>query len=101
MTFPNVTVIGRGLIGSSLARAVQLHIPGVRVIGYDADANVRETAARIKLCDHIAENASAAVIDAALKVLCVPVGAMGALAAEMAGNIPSDAILSDVGSCKA
>ncbi|MBB5712038.1 cyclohexadieny/prephenate dehydrogenase [Sphingomonas xinjiangensis] len=100
MTFPNVTVIGLGLIGSSLARAVQLHIPGVRVTGYDADARVREIATRIKLCDHITESASAAVIDAALIVLCVPVGAMGAVAAEIAGDIPGDAILSDVGSCK-
>ena len=64
MPFPNVTVIGLGLIGSSLARAVQLHIPGVR----DADTKVRETAPRIKLCDHIAESASGTALERAIRL---------------------------------
>jgi cyclohexadieny/prephenate dehydrogenase len=41
-----------------------------------------------------------AVIDAALVVLCVPVGAMGSVAAEFAADLPADAVISDVGSCK-
>jgi cyclohexadieny/prephenate dehydrogenase len=100
INFRRITIIGLGLIGSSLSRAIRLHMPGVWVTGYDADTAVRETAARIGLCDHIAESASASVIDAALVVLCVPVGAMGTVAAEIAGDIPGDAILTDVGSCK-
>jgi len=41
------------------------------------------------------------VTDADLVVLCVPVRAMGAAAAEIAEDLPADAIISDVGSCKA
>src|SRR3546814_16665335 len=34
-------------------------------------------------------------------LLCVPVGVMGPVAAEIAADLPADAIISDVGSCKA
>jgi len=40
------------------------------------------------------------VIDADLVILCVPVGAMGAAAADFADDLPADAIVSDVGSSK-
>ena len=52
------------------------------------------------LADDIADTAGSAVIDADLVILCVPVGAMGAVAAECADDLPADAILSDVGGSK-
>lgn len=100
LPFARVTIIGLGLIGSSIARAVREAMPTVRLTGYDADAEVRATAERIELCDDIADTAGTSVIDADLVVLCVPVGAMGAVAAEIANDLPADAIVSDVGSCK-
>jgi cyclohexadieny/prephenate dehydrogenase len=101
LPFARVTVIGLGLIGSSIARAVRQNMPTVRLTGYDMDPAVRETAIRIELCDDVADSAGTAVIDADLVILCVPVGAMGAAAAEIAADLPADAIVSDVGSCKA
>lgn len=100
LPFARVTIIGLGLIGSSIARAVKAHMPSVRVTGHDADPEVRETALRIGLCDDVADTPGAAVIDVDLVILCVPVGAMGAAAAALADDLPADAILSDVGSCK-
>ncbi len=101
LPFARVTIIGLGLIGSSIARGVRAAMPTVRVTGYDADPQVRATATRIDLCDDVADSAGAAVIDADLVILCVPVGAMGAVAAEFADDLPAEAIVSDVGSCKA
>ncbi len=101
LPFARVTIIGLGLIGSSIARGVLDAMPTVRLTGYDADAGVRETADRLQICHDIADSAGAAVIDADLVILCVPVGAMGAVAAEFAAELPADAIVSDVGSCKA
>jgi cyclohexadieny/prephenate dehydrogenase len=101
LPFARVTIIGLGLIGSSIARGVMSAMPTVRVTGYDADAGVRETADRLEICHDVAGSAGAAVIDADLVILCVPVGAMGAVAAEFAAELPADAIVSDVGSCKA
>ncbi|WP_404335962.1 prephenate/arogenate dehydrogenase family protein [Sphingomonas sp. MMS12-HWE2-04] len=100
LPFARVTIVGLGLIGSSIARAVRQHMPSARVTGYDADPAVRETALRIDLCDDIADTAGTAVIDADFVVLCVPVGAMGVAAAEIRADLPPDAIVSDVGSCK-
>jgi cyclohexadieny/prephenate dehydrogenase len=100
LPFARVTIIGLGLIGSSLARAIRADMPTVRVTGYDADPAVRETARRIDLTDDVTDTAGASVTDADLVILCVPVRAMGAAAAEFADDLPADAIVSDVGSCK-
>ena len=101
LPFSRVTIIGLGLIGSSIARGVREAMPSVALGGYDADPEVRETARALNLVDDVADTPGAAVIDADLVILCVPVGAMGAVAADLAADLPADAIVSDVGSCKA
>jgi cyclohexadieny/prephenate dehydrogenase len=101
LPFERVTLIGLGLIGSSIARAVRAAMPTVRLTGHDADTGVRETVRAMDLCDDVADTAGAAVTDADLVILCVPVGAMGDVAASIAADLPADAIVSDVGSSKA
>jgi cyclohexadieny/prephenate dehydrogenase len=101
LPFARVSIIGLGLIGSSIARAVREHMPTVRLTGHDTDPQVRQTADRLHLCDDIADTAGAAVTDADLVILCVPVGAMESAAREIADDLPQDAIVSDVGSVKA
>ena len=100
LPFARVTILGLGLIGSSIARGVLQAMPTVRLTGYDADPAVRATADRLELCHDIADTAGSAVIDADLVILCVPVGAMAAVAAEFAADLPAEAIVSDVGSSK-
>lgn len=100
LPFARVSIIGLGLIGSSMARAIKANMPDVRVTGFDADPDVRERARTLGFCDDIADTAGTAVIDAGLVVLCVPVGAMGPVAELIADDLPADAIVSDVGSCK-
>src|SRR3546814_10083162 len=41
LPFSRVAIIGLGLIGSSLARAIKAQMPTVRVTGHDASAEVR------------------------------------------------------------
>ncbi|PTQ13336.1 cyclohexadienyl dehydrogenase [Sphingomonas oleivorans] len=101
LPFARVTIIGLGLIGSSIARAVRQHMPTVRVTGHDADPDVRARAEALGFLDDVADTAGASVIDADLVILCVPVGAMGAAAAAIAADLPHDAIVSDVGGSKA
>lgn len=99
--FSRVAIIGLGLIGSSVARAIKAKMPGVTVTGHDADPQVRETARALQICDDITDNPGTAVIDADLVMLCVPVRAMASAAADFADDLPDDVIISDVGSCKA
>jgi cyclohexadieny/prephenate dehydrogenase len=100
LPFARVAIIGLGLIGSSIALGVRRAMPTVRLTGHDADLDVRAAAERLELVDDVADSAGAAVTDADLVILCVPVGAIGAVAAEIAADLPEDAIVSDVGSCK-
>ncbi len=101
LPFARVSIIGLGLMGSSIARAVRAHMPGVRLTGHDLDPAHRETARALKLCDDVTDTAGAAVIDADLVILCVPPGAMASVATEIADDLPGDAVISDVGSTKA
>ena len=101
LPFERVAIIGLGLIGSSIARAVRGAMPSVRLTGHDVSAEVRDIARALKLCDDVTDSAGAAVIDADLIILCVPVGAMAAVAQSIAADVPREAIVSDVGSSKA
>jgi cyclohexadieny/prephenate dehydrogenase len=100
LPFARVTIIGLGLIGSSVARAIRVNMPTVRITGYDSDSGVRERARSLEFCDDITDQPGSAVIDAALVILCVPVGAMGEVASQFAADLPAECIVSDVGSCK-
>jgi cyclohexadieny/prephenate dehydrogenase len=100
LPFERVAIVGMGLIGSSLARAIRSHMPTVHIAASDADAAVRARVAELGLADDVADNAGAAVVDADLVILCVPVGAMAAVAAEIAPELAPDSVVSDVGSVK-
>ncbi|MBZ6377776.1 cyclohexadienyl dehydrogenase [Pacificimonas flava] len=101
LPFERVTILGTGLIGSSLARAIRNRMPTVRLTGYDRDAAVAARADELGLFDDMADSAGASVCDADLVVFAVPVRAIGAAAEEIAADLPRDAVVSDVGSVKA
>ncbi len=96
-----VAIVGLGLIGSSIARAIGERLPEVTVVGHDASAEVREIARELGLCDTIVDDAVAAVADADLVILAVPVGRMADAATAIAPGLKAEAIISDVGSSKA
>ena len=100
MSFERVAIIGLGLLGGSIGLAVAEHLPGAVTTGYDADPAVRRRAAERGLAGTICETATEAVAGADLVVLCVPVGAMGEAAREMAPALSAGALVSDVGSTK-
>ena len=100
MSFERVAIIGLGLLGGSIGLAVAEHLPSAVTTGYDADPAVRRRAAERGLAGTICETATEAVAGADLVVLCVPVGAMGEAAREMAPALSAGALVSDVGSTK-
>ena len=71
------------------------------ISGFARSPETRDVAREIGLCDQVCESAADAVQDADLVVLCVPVGAMGAVMREIAPHLKPGATLSDVGSVKA
>ena len=98
--FQRVALIGLGLIAGSMALAMRESGLAGRVVGYARSAETRDVAREIGLVDEVAETAAEAVAGADLVVLAVPVGVMGAVAAEIAPHLAPGAILTDVGSVK-
>jgi len=100
VSIQSVAIIGLGLLGGSIGLAVQDRASEITTTGYDADADVRGKAAKRGLVGTVCTSVSDAVAEADLVILCVPVGAMGSAAAEIAGHLKPGAIISDVGSSK-
>ena len=100
MIFERVALIGLGLIAGSMAHAMRAQGLAGHVAGHARSAETRATAREIGLCDSIHDSAAGAVAGADLVVLAVPVGAMGAVAEEIAPHLKPGAILTDVGSVK-
>ncbi|MEL6596825.1 MAG: prephenate/arogenate dehydrogenase family protein [Pseudomonadota bacterium] len=98
--YNRVALIGLGLIASSMFWAIKRGGLAGTVTGYARSAETRETAREIGLCDEIQDTAAAAVKDADLVVLCVPVGVMGQVAADIAPALKEGATITDVGSVK-
>ena len=98
--YDRVALIGLGLIASSMFWAMKRGGLAGEVTGYARSVETRETAREIGLCDRVCDSAAEAVDGADLVVLCVPVGAMGAVAQEIAPALKPGATVSDVGSVK-
>ncbi|WP_118138548.1 prephenate/arogenate dehydrogenase family protein [Oceanicella sp. SM1341] len=98
--FRHVALIGLGLIASSISHALRRTGDDVRITGYARSAATRARAAEIGLCE-VRDSAAAAAEGADLVILCVPMGAMEAVAREIAPALAPGAMVSDVGSVKA
>ncbi len=100
MIYDRVALIGLGLIAGSMALAMRRAGLAGQVVGYARTAETRAVAREIGLCDVVYDTVAQAVAGADLVVLCVPVGAMGAVAAEIGPHLKPGATVSDVGSVK-
>jgi cyclohexadieny/prephenate dehydrogenase len=99
--FERVALIGLGLIGSSIARAVRSRNVASTVVAIDRDEATAERVRDLGIADVVTSDAAAGVRDADLVILCVPVGACEAVAMEIGASLKLGAIVSDVGSVKA
>ena len=98
--YNRVALIGLGLIASSMAHAMRAGGLAGEITGHAKSAETRATALEIGLCDRVYATAAEAVEGADLVVLAVPVGAMGAVAAEIGPHLALGATVTDVGSVK-
>ncbi len=98
--FGSIAVIGLGLIGSSLARAVKQKRLADEIRGVDRSAATRRKARAIGFVDSVHTSPAAAVRGADLVVFCTPLGAYAELAAAIGPALKPGAIVSDVGSAK-
>jgi cyclohexadieny/prephenate dehydrogenase len=98
--FQRLVLIGLGLIGSSVARAVRETGSAAEIVACDASEAVCARVTELGIADRVEPDAARAVAGADCVMLCVPVGALAEVAAAIAPHLAPGAILTDVGSTK-
>ncbi len=99
--FEKIALVGIGLIGSSLARAIRRKGLTNHLAIATRRAETLEEARSLDLGDSYSTDATQAVCDADLVIVSVPVGSSGAVAEQIASALKPGAIVTDVGSTKA
>lgn len=93
-------IIGVGLIGGSLARALKAAGAVGEVIGHGRDASQLQLALELGIIDRAETDLAVAVRDADVVLLAIPVGAMENVLRSVAPHLSAETIVTDVGSTK-
>ena len=95
-----ITIVGVGLIGGSLAKALKEKNLAKTVFGYGRDRSRLEEAKKSNIIDDYSTQIEEAVNHADIIVIATPVGTFRNIFSEVKPLIADDVIISDVGSTK-
>ena len=95
-----VCVIGLGLIGGSVVRALRENGFSGEIAGVVVNVEQARQARELGLVDAPTTDIAAAVANATLVVVAVPIGAMADVFAQIAPALADDAVVTDTGSTK-
>ncbi|MDP4795832.1 MAG: prephenate/arogenate dehydrogenase family protein [Rhodospirillales bacterium] len=98
--FQRVTLIGIGLIGSSLARVMREQNLAGEIVVTTRREETLNRAIDLGLCDRGTLDMGDAVSGADLVIVCTPMGSYAAVGKAIAKHLKPGAIISDVGSVK-
>ena len=96
-----LAIIGVGLIGGSLARALRAAGEVETVVGCGRSRANLDKAVELGVIDEWTHDPGAAAAGADMVVLAVPLGAMRATFEALRGRLAADAVVTDAGSAKA
>ena len=96
-----VTIVGLGLIGSSMGMALKARHGGkITIVGYDSDQSTHDQAARIGAVDRSEWNLDTAVRDADLVIVATPANAVYDIFEAISSYLKHDAVVIDTASTK-
>ncbi len=98
--FQQITILGPGLLGASLALALKKRGLCERVHAWSRRAETRAQAMQADWCDAVFEQPEEACIGSELVVICTPVETIVPLLEQVATSLVQDALVTDVGSTK-
>src|SRR5271165_2404895 len=98
--FNRVALIGIGLIGSSLARALRRESPGTTLVACARRSETLAAVRRLALADETTDDPAAAVAGADLVVIATPLSAYAEIGRRIGSALLPGAIVTDVGSVK-
>ena len=95
-----ITIIGVGLIGGSLAKAIKKNNLAEVVFGFGRNLTRLESAQKSNIIDQYSIDISEALDGASIVVIATPVGTFDSILRELKPYITEDMIITDVGSTK-
>ncbi|MGZ0656780.1 prephenate dehydrogenase [Coraliomargarita sp. W4R72] len=98
--FQQITILGPGLLGASLALALKERGLCRGVHAWSRRAETRAQALQSDWCDAIFDQPSEACVGSQLVVICTPVETIVPLLEQVAGSLAPNALVTDVGSTK-
>jgi prephenate dehydrogenase len=96
----NVVIIGVGLIGGSLGRALQERNMAARITGVARSRETLDLALQLGVIDEAEQDPAQAVRDADLVLIATPVSVIGELLQSIKAQLPEHCIITDAGSVK-
>lgn len=100
LIFSRLAIIGLGLLGGSIARAVRQHWSVTEIVGYDPDTTSSQWALDHGLINQVGQSPEESVKTADWVILAAPVGAIPSIFQNIAPYLRDQAIITDVGSTK-
>jgi len=98
--FKKTTMIGIGLIGSSIARALKKKRLSKKICIFSQTNKTLNKARKLKLGDFYTNNLEKSVQNSDLVIICTPISAYKKILNRISKNLMQGAILTDVGSTK-
>ncbi|MDB2414278.1 prephenate dehydrogenase/arogenate dehydrogenase family protein [Rickettsiales bacterium] len=98
--FGNISIIGLGLIGSSLARAIKRQKIARKVIGYNHQDQAITKALELGIIDKGTTDLQEAVNKSDIVIICTPLSTYRQIFKEISPHLKKGTIISDVGSVK-
>ena len=95
-----ITIIGVGLIGGSLAKAIKENNLAKVVFGFGRDLNRLEKAQKANVIDQFSTNLKDAINNSDIVIIATPVGSFKEILSEIKPFLTSKIVISDVGSTK-
>ncbi len=95
-----ICIVGVGLIGGSLARALKATGACKEIVGTSRHSAQLKKAKQLNVIDRFETDISIAVKNANIVVVCVPVGAVDGVFESLAACVSENTIITDVGSTK-
>ena len=98
--FEKITIIGCGLIGSSILRNINNNEISKSITVFDKSKNVVETIKKENLCSNIAKDIQSAVKEADLIILAIPLSSYKEVLLSSKDAFKKDVLITDTGSVK-
>ena len=98
--FQQITILGPGLLGASLAMAVKERGLAARVVTWSRRPESRAKCLNQSWCDAVFDSPEKAVVGSDLVVICTPVQTIVPLLVQIRPALDAEALITDVGSTK-